>query len=337
LAENKAEKTIVVVGTETLLGREVRDVLAATSLGEDMRLVAAEEQGIGTLTEKAGEAAFLIKLPPASLQNAGAIILAGPGDTSEDVIELKPAAPLVDLTYAAEEQPHARLRAPMVERSLGSQAPAIPKDALHVVAHPASIAIALVLGRLHGVFPVRRAVVQIFEPASERGSAGIDELQKQTVSLFSFKTMPKEVFDNQLSFSLLARLGDAAAVKLEDVEARIERHLASLLALASRAPMPSLRLIQAPVFHGYSLSFWIELDQNPGVAAIEQTLSETFVEVRSRDVEPPNNVGVAGQNEIMVGAVSVDRNQPNAFWMWMALDNLRLTAQNAAMVVRDLI
>jgi aspartate-semialdehyde dehydrogenase len=205
-----------------------------------------------------------------------------------------------------------------------------------VVAHPAAIALALVLSRLHMVFPVRRAVIQIFEPASERGSAGIEELQKQTVSLLSFKSMPKEVFDNQLSFSLLARLGEQAAVKLEDVEARIERHLASLLA-QSHAPMPSIRLIQAPVFHGYSASWWIELEQNPGVAAIEQTLSERFVEVRSRDTEPPNNVGVAGQNEITLGAISVDTNLPNAIWMWMALDNLRLTAQNAAMVVRDIL
>jgi aspartate-semialdehyde dehydrogenase len=331
------DKTIVVVGTETLLGREVRDVLSATPLGEDLRLVAAEDQGVGTLTEKAGEAAFLIKLTPVSLQDARAIILAGPADISDDVIELKPAAPLVDLTYAAEEQPQARLRAPMVEEQLRPQASQLPPETIHVVAHPAAIALALVLGRLHGLFPVRRAVVQIFEPASERGSAGIEELQQQTVNLLSFKSMPKDVFDTQLSFSMLARLGEAAPVKLEDVEARIERHLASLLARGSHAPMPSLRLTQAPVFHGYSISLWVELDQNPGVAAIEQALSERFVEVRSRDTEPPNNVGVAGQNEIVIGAISADSNQPNALWMWMALDNLRLTAQNAAMVVRDLI
>ena len=333
MPEKKSSKTIVIVGTDTLLGREMREVLAATSLGQDLRLISAEDQAVGTLTETGGEATFLLKLTPGSLRDAGAIILAGPSDTSDDVLQLKPDAPLVDLTYAAEDQPHARLRAPMLEpKNLK-----IADDAIHVVAHPAAIAIALLLSRLHAVFPVRRAVIQIFEPASERGSAGVDELQKQTVSLLSFKTMPKEVFDNQLSFSLLARLGEGAAVKLEHVEDRIERHLASLLALSGDAPMPSIRLIQAPVFHGYSASLWIELNQNPGVAAIEQTLSETFVEVRSRDTEPPNNVAVAGQNEIMIGAISVDSNQANALWMWMAMDNLRLTAQNAAMVVRDIV
>jgi aspartate-semialdehyde dehydrogenase len=242
---------------------------------------------------------------------------------------------LVDLTYAAEDEPQARLRAPMVEEQMQGKS-AVPEDSIHVVAHPAAIALALVLGRLHGVFPVRRAVVQIFEPASERGAAGIDELQQQTVSLLSFKGMPKDIYDAQLSFSMLARLGEAAAVKLEDIEGRIEKHLASLLGRVNQAPMPSIRLVQAPVFHGYSMSLWVELDRNPGAAGIEQALSERFVEVRSQDTEPPNNVGVAGENEIVVGAVAVDRNQPSAVWIWMALDNLRLMAQNAAMVVRDL-
>jgi aspartate-semialdehyde dehydrogenase len=337
LPEKKSAKAVVLVGTETLLGREMRDVLSATSLGQDLRLVAAEDEGVGTVSEKGGEPSFLIKLTPASLQDAAVIVLAGPPDTTSDVIELKPSAPLVDLTYAGEDQPHARLRAPMVERRVEAGVPPVANDAIHVVAHPAAIAIALVLGRMHSVFPVRRAVVHIFEPASERGSAGIDELQKQTVSLLSFKSMPKEVFDSQVSFSMLARFGEAAPVKLEDVEARIERHLASLLALGSHAPMPSLRLIQAPVFHGYTASLWMELDNNPGVAALQQTLSDIYVEVRAADTEPPNNVGVAGQKEITIGAVSVDRNHPNAVWMWLAVDNLRLTAQNAAMVVWDLV
>ena len=261
MPEKRTRQTIVIVGSETLLGRELREVVGATALGEDLRLVSAEDENAGTLAEAAGEATFLIKLTPGSLQDASAIVLAGPTETSDDVVELKPDAPLVDLTYAAEDQPNARLRAPMLEATTPDAADksqgGLPKDIIHVIAHPAAIAVALLLARLHGVFPVRRAVVQIFEPASERGAAGVEELQKQTVSLLSFKSMPKEIFDNQLSFSLLARLGQSAAVKLEEVESRIERHLASLL-IASHAPMPSIRLIQAPVFHGYSASLWVE-------------------------------------------------------------------------------
>ena len=107
-----------------------------------------------------------------------------------------------------------------------------------------------VLGRVHAFRPIRHAVVHVFEPASERGTAGIQELQQQTTSLLSFRPLEKKVFDAQLSFSLLPRYGSDAPVALEDVELRVERNLASLLEGA--VPMPSLRLVQAPVFHGHS-------------------------------------------------------------------------------------
>ncbi len=58
-------------------------------------------------------------------------------------------------------------------------------------------------------------MIQIFEPASERGTPGVEELQQQTVSLLSFKSMPKKIFDQQLSFNMLARYGEDAPVSLE--------------------------------------------------------------------------------------------------------------------------
>ena len=101
--------------------------------------------------------------------------------------------------------------------------------------------------------------------------------------------------------------------------------------------MPSLRLVQAPVFHGYSFSIWVEFEQNPGVAAITEALKAAKVDVRTANEEPPNNVGVAGQSGITVGAIASDRNEARACWFWMVVDNLRLSAENAAGVVREFI
>ena len=67
--------------------------------------------------------------------------------------------------------------------------------------------------------------------------------------------------------------------------------------------MPSLRLIQAPVFHGYSFSAWVEFEDNPGVEALESGLAMESIEVRGGDFEPPTNVGQAGQGGIAVGAI----------------------------------
>jgi len=55
-----------------------------------------------------------------------------------------------------------------------------------VPAHPAALALALLLERLQQAAPVRFAAATVLEPASEFGRAAMDELHQQTVSLLSF-------------------------------------------------------------------------------------------------------------------------------------------------------
>jgi aspartate-semialdehyde dehydrogenase len=309
----------------------VREVLGETALGQQLRLVAAAEEESGTLTEIGGEPAFLAKLEPDAVADAGIVILAGSAESSKAAIEANPAALIIDLTYAAEQDPAARIRAPQAEGPDYGFDPTGPQ----IVAHPAATAIAMVLKRLHANWEITRCVVHIFEPASEYGTAGIEELQQQTVNLLSFQQTPKKVFDTQLAYALLAQLGAEAPVPLSEMEDRIERHLASLLERLDGVPMPSLRLIQAPVFHGYSFSFWVEFDEAPGASDIEDAMNQEMFDVRAGDLEPPNNVGVAGQSGIAVGAITPDRNCASAFWIWAATDNLRMAAESAALIAGE--
>ena len=332
--------TVALIGSDSLLAREVRDIVATTGGDLSLRLVAAVDEESGALTRVGDEPSIVSGLNAESLLDARAVILAGNAESSRQALELlgdPPDAAVIDLTSAAEERPDARLRAPLVE-SEEVDDPA--ETAVHVIAHPAAIALALFLRRLHANDPIRRSVIQIFAPASEHGAPGVHELQQQTVSLLSFKSLPKAVFDTQLSFNLLARYGEEAPVSLEESELRIERHLASLLALSGDgegAPMPSLRLIQAPVFHGYSFSAWVEFVDAPDMEALENSLSIRSIEVRGGDFEPPTNVGQAGQGGIAVGAIGPDRNHPEAAWFWFVADNVRLAAENAVAVARQLI
>jgi aspartate-semialdehyde dehydrogenase len=328
--------TVALVGSDSLLAREIRDIAANSGQPMDLRLIAAPGEQAGVLTRVGDEAAVVGGLSAVTLSGADAVVLAGNTESSAKALHLlgdPPVSPVIDLTFAAEEVPGARLRAPMVEVDA-------PEDAsIHVIAHPAAIAIALFMRRLHAVEAIRRAVIQIFAPASEQGAAGIEELQQQTVSLLSFKSMPRAVFDSQLGFNLLARYGEEAPVSLEQSEMRIERHLASLLAADEEeaVPMPSLRLLQSPVFHGYGFSAWVEFENAPEMENIEQSLAAGPIEVRGGDVEAPTMVGQAGQAGITVGAITPDRNQFDAAWFWFVTDNLRLAADNALLVARQIV
>jgi len=327
----------VLIGSETLLGREIRDIIATCASELELRLVAADEELAGAWTRQGDEPAIVKRLEPGSVAGARIVFLAGSGESSRRALEFADGSiAWIDLTYGAEEWPDVRLRAPVVESE-----PEASGCTVHVIAHPAAIALALFLRRLQAQDPIRRSVIQIFAPASEQGQAGVEELQQQTVNLLSFKKLPHAVFDTQLGFNLLARYGQEAPQSLEVSELRIERHLATLLALPGEgegAPMPSLRLIQAPVFHGYSSSAWVEFESDPGIEALESSLGGTgAIELRGSELEPPTNVGQAGQSGIAVGGIVPDRNHPAAWWFWTVADNLRLMAENAFALAKQLL
>ncbi len=326
---------VVIVGGESLLGKEVRGVLSGSGLDVRLRMLGSGEEAV--LTEEKGEASVMIPLEESELGEAGLVFLAGTSGSGRKLWELaarkSPRPGVIDLTYGLEGRAEAQIRAPQVEP------PGWPADpaAIHVVAHPAAIALALLLRRLAERHRLRRSVAVVFEPASERGRRGIDELQKQTVQLFSFQTLPQEVFDAQLSFNLLPRYGTEAPEPLDAAELRIDRHLATLLDRLGGIPMPSLRLVQAPVFHGHSFSLWAEFEHNPGPEALAESLAGPGFDVRTRTHEPPTNVGAAGQSGVTVEAIETDRNHRQAAWLWMVADNHRLAAENAVDVARQLL
>jgi aspartate-semialdehyde dehydrogenase len=316
--------TVSIVGGETPLGRELADVLKERKLRYAVQLIGAGEEAGTLLTEREGEATVMTALDAGRLRASDLVFLAGEPASTRKAAELAGGkTALADLTYTLEDLPEARLRCPLLE---GGSAEAASR--VSVLAHPAAVGLALMLGRLHKAHTIRHAVVQVFEPASERGKPGLNELQQQVTSLLSFRKMDKRVFDAQAGFNMLPRYGEDAPEKLEAVEARIERHLASLLRGA--VPMPSLRLIQAPVFHGHSFLLWVEFESRPSDSAVAEALASAQIDVRGPDVEAPTNVGTAGLSGITAGVIEADRSHPRAVWIWAAADNYRVMADNAA-------
>ena len=331
MADAQARPHVAVVGGDTLLARELRDLLGESQPAPRIELISANAESLAVLGAEDEEAVVMSPLQAASLEGAQVAFLAGSPASSRRALKLNPAdGPLlIDLTAALEDQPAARLRAPSAESERSPSKPA----AIQVIAHPAAIALTMLLSSLARCAAIRKSIVHVFEPASERGKKGLEELRQQTVAVLSFHKLKTDVFDTQLSFNLLARYGEEAMEPLEGVEQRIERHLASLLAAWPTIPMPSLRLIQAPVFHGHSFSVWVEFEDNPGAQALARALGDAGLDVRPDD--PPSNAGIAGQSGLSVGAIAADPNQPRAAWLWMVADNLRLAAENALAVARE--
>ena len=323
---------VTIVGGETLLGAELRDLLVERIPGISVKLAGSEDEAAAILTVRDGEPVVITTTDAASLASATVIFLAGTTQGARKATAVLKGAslrpPLIDLSYAWEDAPEARLRAPLAG-PVKSDLPG-PKPPLIVVAHPAAAVLACFLRRLSTAGTLRQSVAQIFEPVSERGRMGVNELQQQTLSLLTFKKPEKVVFDAQVSFNMLIRYGCESPFALEAVEQRIEKHLAALLAgAAGSIPMPSIRLIQAPIMHGHCFSIWVEMESLPALEKLHKLFSAEPFDLRGPELDPPDVAGIAGLNGIAIGGMEPDRNNRRAAWFWMVADNFRVSADNA--------
>lgn len=321
----------VLLGGDTLVGKELRDLVTERKLPVTLALVSSS-QSDRILTEEEGDLSVMEPLEPETLEGASVLLLAGAAEANRAALEmakhLTPVPTVLDLTGQFEDAPESRLRAPLLENG---RTEAFPPLTIHSVIHPAAAALSRLLWLLHPALEIRASVVNVFEPVSAHGKDGIDELHQQTLNLFSFQPLPKKVFDAQVSFNLLPRFGEDATEPVASGEQRMERHIASFLGRYG-VPLPSVRVMHAPVFHGYCQSIWLEFAETPSVEKIEEILREGGVDVRDSSMEPGSNVGVAGQSGLIVSDIALDRSHPRAAWIWLASDNLRTIVDNALLV-----
>ena len=133
-------QTVALVGSDSLLGRELRDLFPESGIQGQLSLVASGDEEAGLLTRLEDEPAVVHPLESAFLSQARLVFLAGSPESSRHVVNMRVGTQIIDLTYGAEDAPHARLRAPLVEPP-DFEAPAIP---LNIVAHPAAVTIAII-------------------------------------------------------------------------------------------------------------------------------------------------------------------------------------------------
>jgi len=221
-------------------------------------------------------------------------------------------------------------------RGLGIRVP--PDNArprVIVAPHPVTIVMSSVLLPLAELVPLKAAVAQVFMPASEAGPRAIEELQKQTVNLLSFQKTPQAVFGAQIAFNLLPRIGRAARDGFRQLEGRLGTQLRQYL--GERVPLPALRLLQAPVFYSLALSLYVETSQPVAVEKLRRGLAGERVQVRRHSEQAPSQVEVTGRSDILLDAIGVDGGHPTGVWIWAAVDNLRLAAENAVEIAESLI
>jgi aspartate-semialdehyde dehydrogenase len=318
---------VAIVGAATLRGKEVAEMLKDRNFpAVDVRLL-DDDESLGRLEALGDEISFIQSIRAEQFERVDFTFFAADAQSTRGSWKMARDVgnTIVDLSFALEDEAGASVRSPWIERESGQPVPPDLQPGPVVTAHPAATVLALLALRSSTAGKVHRFVATVFEPASEHGQKGMDELHEQTVNLLSFQELPKNVFDAQVAFNMLARYGPRSQPSLDSVSQRILKHYKLI---APGAAEPALLVVQAPIFHGHAFSVYLEMEKPVALGDIGQVLVGDHIVVARGAEDAPNNVSAAGQGDVLI-SLARDANHENGVWLWASSDNLRISALTA--------
>jgi aspartate-semialdehyde dehydrogenase len=327
-----ANLRIAIAGASTLRGKEVAAVLEERMAAAEVRLL-DDAVAEGVLAEAGGEPLIIQGTDEESFAGVGfAFFTDGAEYTRRHWKQaLEAGTTVIDLSGALRGE---REAAPWIPALRGRLAPPRATTGKVFVAPSSPAIIACSLAAALKELSVERLAVIFFQPVSERGQAGVEELENQSVNLLSLKPITQEVYGAQVAFNMLGGYGAEGGETLAGVRAEIAASVTGYL--DGRVPAPAIQVVQVPVFYGYTFAAFADFAALPAADRLDETLAAVGVKVVDAGAESPSSVNVAGESQILVARPEADVASARACWIWGAADNLRLAAANAVSIAETL-
>ncbi|HEU5181088.1 MAG TPA: Asd/ArgC dimerization domain-containing protein [Candidatus Polarisedimenticolia bacterium] len=331
-AESKPTRTLnlALFDSSTLVGKGVKGQLARRRFPMGRVTVfdtGAMEEG-GNVTEFDGEAMLATRPDFAAMESIHLAFFCGPDGSAGEYLDWPRRGGFVaiDLTLTTNR----RKGIPVVNAGVNPLA-VKRHEGLVASPHPASLILSTLLAPLARLSALREVASVIFQPASEKGEEGIDELYRQTVGVLNFTEFPKERFGGIQAFNLLrSRQSESPAFPDELLAQEV-----GFILGGARFPH-AVATLSVPVFHGHSFLCRVSFAESVSSEALHRALTgqEGLRRLDSGSASPAE---MAGQEGIVIGEIRPDPSLPGAFWVWGVSDNLVSgTALNAVRVAEAL-
>jgi aspartate-semialdehyde dehydrogenase len=310
---------IAIVGANSMLGKEVLSLLDELDLSPDC---VAKYSIPGGVDEDIDEEGALEAVDSQSFSNADVVLFATPADVTRRYLpHAQQAGSLIwDFSGAF----HSLEGVPMVVPGINES------DLLRYQGRVASgpttgaVPLALALQPFLKSYGIKSAIVSTYQPASELGNWGFEELSFQSAQMLNGTDSEKENTPHPLAFNCIPWIGEAAAQGESSEEWRLrsdtERLLGGQLALTVTA-------VRVPTFYGFGASVYLELDTPlPSLEPVRDLLDRSFglkVWDKPESQVYPTNRECSGADVVFVGRLRQGLHHPAAISFFLMSDNLR--------------
>ena len=209
-----------------------------------------------------------------------------------------------------------------------------------IIANPncSTIQMVLALKPIHDLYGIKRIVVSTYQSTSGAGKSAMDELFHQTLDVYKNKPLRPKFFTKRIAFNLIPHIDDFLDDGQTKEEQKMERETKKILD-------PKIEVfatcVRVPVFVGHGESINIEtkkkidlkkinssLKNFPGLSVIDKKKNGGYV--------TPDET--AGQNNVFISRIRIDKTLKNSLAMWVVADNLRKgAALNSVQIAEELI
>jgi aspartate-semialdehyde dehydrogenase len=219
-----------------------------------------------------------------------------------------------------------------------------------IIANPncSTIQLVVALKPLADEFGIEKVQVSSYQAVSGAGQAAYDELIDQTKSIlqktdiirpkdsvaqkFSDPTVQTKNFPAQIAFNCIPQIGSFNAQGFSSEEWKIIHETKKIMGL------PELKVsaftVRVPVLNAHAESVWVRLNK---VVSDEQMMAaigrgKGLISMKS---SYPMQMDSSGQNEVFVGRIHRDLDDPQTWLMWVVADNIRKGAATNGLQIAE--
>ena len=206
-----------------------------------------------------------------------------------------------------------------------------------IIANPncSTIQMVVALAPIHHAFGIRSVVVSTYQSVSGAGKAAMEELGRQSMDRFNFKTPEPRVFAQPIAFNVIPMI-DA----LEDngfTKEEMKMHNETRRLLDDDGITVNATAVRVPVFTGHAEAVYVETHSPIDIAQVQALLAKAPGVSLVDEVATPLTHAV-DQDAVWVSRLRPALNQPHGLHLWIVADNLRKgAALNAVQIIEHLI